>query len=411
MKIQFLSLLSGIIFFSCQPNQNEFQITQIETPNQLGGEGNLFASSNNQLYLSWVKYLNDSTDALVFSKLENEKWNEPLEIARGSNWFVNWADFPSFVAYQNNENHLAAHWLQKSASGTYDYDVRIAQSKNGGKSWDESFVIHRDSIAAEHGFATLIPLSNNRIFATWLDGRNTKSGHSEEDKEESGHSHGGGAMTLRTAEFDIDGNLFEEAELDNKICDCCQTDAVETSEGMIVVYRDRSEHEIRDISIVRKVNGEWTKPHSVHADNWEITGCPVNGPAVDAIENSVAVTWFTSANGEASVKVSFSNDSGAIFHSPIKIDNGNPLGRVDIELISKGKALVTWLENGEEDAEIRAIEVHSDGTKKESVLLTKTSPSRASGFPILERIGEDNYLGWTDVNGEKTRVRTMRFNW
>lgn len=404
----YLYLTSIILLCSSCQNNVEKQppqlptVKEISTPSKNGGEPNLFVSENKEVYFSWIEYLNDTTDVLLFSKLENQQWTEPIKIAQGSDWFVNWADFPSLVAYQDGGQSLAAHWLQKSAKGVYDYDVHIAQSRDGGNTWGESFIIHRDSIAAEHGFTTLIPLTNNRIFATWLDGRNTKDASTSED--EHGHGHGG-AMTLRTAEFDIDGQLFEEVELDNRICDCCQTDAAMTAGGMVVVYRDRSEHEIRDISIVRKINGEWSKPNTVHADNWEIAGCPVNGPVVDAIESTVAVAWFTAAQAKPSVKISFSKDSGQTFSAPIKVDNDNPLGRVDVVLLSEKEALVSWLENSEDNAVIKAVRVNSEGMIGESFLVANSSPSRESGFPILEKSGDRLFLAWTHVDS-LTTIRT-----
>lgn len=396
------------ILTSCQSEPNLPKFKVMDTLSKNGGEPNLFVSERDEVFLSWVEYLNDTTDALVYSKLEGEQWSDTVEIARGSNWFVNWADFPSLVGYKDGGLRFAAHYLQKSAEGTYDYDIHVIQSQDQGMIFSKPFILHRDSIAAEHGFVTLLPIANDRIFATWLDGRNTKV--SESAKEENKHGHGsGGAMTLRGAEFDIGGHYFEEAELDNRICDCCQTDAALTSDGVIVVYRDRSEHEIRDISIVRRVNKEWTKPHTVHADNWEISGCPVNGPSVDAIDSTVAVVWYTAANGKPTIKISFSEDSGATFNSPIKVDNGNPLGRVDVVLISKEKAVITWVENTESMAEIRAVGVQINGTMGEDYLLTETSPARNSGFPKLKKTDTNLYLAWTEVDSVLTRVKTLKW--
>ncbi len=183
--------------------------------------------------MSWVEYPSDTTDALQYYTLEGEHWSAPKTISSSSEWFVNWADFPYLTAFPDKKETLVAHWLQKRTEGVYDYDVKIAISKDDGNEWSPSFIPHNDSIAAEHGFVSLLPISENRLFATWLDGRKTKTQE--------------GAMTLRSAEFDQSGNLFEEVELDGRVCDCCQTDAVMTSQGPIVVYRDRSEKEVRDI--------------------------------------------------------------------------------------------------------------------------------------------------------------------
>jgi len=406
---KYLAVLA-ILACSCQNTVEKWAsakpvFTEIPTPCKAGEAPNLFVSSDGQGYLTWVEFLNDTTDALLFSKMEDGRWGPPREIASGSDWFVNWADFPSLSA---NGHWLAAHWLQKSAGGSYDYDVRISQSYDKGQTWQPSFIPHRDSIAAEHGFVTMFPISEERMFATWLDGRNTKeSPQSSVGSPQTGeHGHGGGAMTLRTAEFDREGNLYEEAELDNRICDCCQTDAAMTSQGPVVVYRDRSEHEIRDIAIVRKVNGAWTKPHLIHADNWEISGCPVNGPAVAANKDQLVVAWFTSAGGKGAVKLAFSGDAGATFSQPVRVDDGNPSGRVDVEFLDTENVLVTWLENTENAAEIRAAIATENGKEGGSMTLALTSPARGSGFPVLAKNGAHFLLAWTEVDSVSTTVKT-----
>ena len=134
MKNLIFLFLISLSYFGCQQNSinselsidlNNFQLSELKSPVISGGEPNLFVSEEGNIYLSWIEYVNDTTDALMFSKIENDVWLAPTEIARGSDWFVNWADFPSLVVYKNNEQHMAAHWLQKRAEGTYDY-VRLA---------------------------------------------------------------------------------------------------------------------------------------------------------------------------------------------------------------------------------------------------------------------------------------------
>lgn len=408
MKRKTIYLLIAVFLFSCQEKKDtpvavSDSLREISTPCQEGGEPNLFVAENGAVYLSWVEYLNDTTDALVFSKLENEKWSAPKTSATGSDWFVNWADFPSLVAYEDDGITLAAHWLQKRAEGAYDYDVHIAQSMDGGDTWSSSFIPHRDSIAAEHGFVSMIPTSDNKMFATWLDGRNTKGKGHEEDSHGHGHH---GAMTLRTAFFDESGKLSEEAELDNRICDCCQTSAAMTDDGVIVAYRDRSEKEIRDISIVRKINGKWTTPKPVFNDNWLIAGCPVNGPALAANGKNVAIAWFTMNEEKPQVKVAFSDDSGANFSEPIRIDEGNPLGRVDIVIVSENEAMVSWLEQKEESAAIKLTKVNKEGRIGENFIVAESKSSRQSGFPRMVKNKNQIIFAWTNV-AEVTNVKSV----
>lgn len=410
MKRSLFLILNILFCWACQleaPSEDQIKIKEISTTIPEGGEPNLFASKTGDIYLSWVAYLDDTTNILQYARLEEGAWNTPTEIARGTDWFVNWADFPSLAVFRGKQEALAAHWLQKSANGTYDYDVRVSISKDEGKNWSPSFIPHTDGISAEHGFVTLLPLDNDRLLATWLDGRNTKSPAGEGHDD---HKHGqNGAMTLRTAEFDVNGQLYEEAELDNRICDCCQTDAALTALGPVVVYRDRSEREIRDIYIVRKLDGEWTSPKPVFADNWRIAGCPVNGPAVAARNQQLAVAWFTGAEEQNRVKLALSEDAGASFTPAFTIDDGNPIGRVDIVFTATGEALVSWIEQVEGGGEIRVAKVDQTGKQGESITLTSTGVSRQSGFPILEAHENGYMLAWTSGE-EKTTVRTLQFD-
>ena len=55
--------------------------------------------------------------------------------------------------------------------------------------------------------------------------------------------------------------------------ECCATAAATVGDAVIAVYRDRSDTEIRDISIVRHEPGQdWTSPETCHADLWKIPG-------------------------------------------------------------------------------------------------------------------------------------------
>lgn len=347
------------------------------------GEPNLFVSPEGKLYLSWIEAAGDSASKLCYSVLEDEAWSEPATIAQGNNWFVNWADFPSVIA---TGNLMAAHWLAKSSEGTYDYDIKVALSNNQGSTWNAPFILHQDGVHAEHGFATLVPLPQNRIFAVWLDGRNTKSDNQ-------------GAMSLQATILDEKGHLQKEITLDDRVCDCCQTDAVLTDNGLVVVYRNRSEEEVRDIYIIRQQKNGWSEPVPVHHDNWKITGCPVNGPAVAASGNTVAVVWFSAVNeDQPDVQVAFSEDGGTHFGEPVRVDLGKPLGRVDIVMLDEKSALVSWVEASDEGAEIRAILVDIQGKKATSQVIASTMASRASGFPVMEKANHRIYFAWTQVD-------------
>jgi hypothetical protein len=365
-------------------------------------EPELSATADNRLILSWVEKVGDKHYALRFATRDAGSWSRPGTVAEGDNWFVNWADFPSVIALADGS--LAAHWLVKSDSGTYAYDVNIARSKDGGKTWGKPIVPHTDRTRTEHGFVSLIPLSDGRVGAVWLDGRNLK-----DVKEGDEHTALPVSMTLRYAAIDSNGKLSDETQLDERVCECCQTSAALTSEGAIAVYRDRSEKEVRDIHFVSQRQGSWSTPRPVYADNWEINGCPVNGPSVAADGRRVAVAWYTGANDSPRVKAAFSNDAGATFGKAIEVDDSESLGRVDALMLPDGSALVCWLSGTAESGSIKVRRVRADGSLGPPAVIAKTDISRSSGFPRMARIGDEVHFAWTEF-GKPSYVRTATAN-
>ena len=363
-----------------------------------GREPELNAADDGRIILSWVEKIGERRYTLRLAWRDANGWSEPHTVAEGDNWFVNWADFPSAIALRDGT--LAAHWLVKSGNSTYAYDVNVARSNDGGKTWSQPIVPHRDNTQTEHGFVSLIPLSDGRLGAVWLDGRNMK-----DMKETDEHAPAPESMTLRYAAIDRNGNLSDEAELDTRVCECCQTSAAVTSDGPIAVYRDRSLSEVRDIYIVRQVKGAWGAPQAIYADNWQINGCPVNGPSVSADGRRVVVAWFTSVGDTPHVKIAFSNDAGANFGTPIQVDDGETVGRVDTLLLPDGSALVCWLSGNVEGGAIKVRRVQPDGQVGPPSVIAKTDISRSSGFPRIARFGNEVQFAWTEF-GKPSRVRT-----
>jgi hypothetical protein len=343
--------------------------------------------------MSWLEPSGDGV-ALKWSQMNNTKWSDPVTVASGSNWFVNWADFPSVEPIEGDL--WAAHWLVKRAGGTFAYDVAIAISEDGGQSWGNTLIPHKDGTPTEHGFVSLFP-ADNKVTALWLDGRNMQP---------SDNGHGYGGMTLRSAVIDEGGDVTRKAVVDNLVCDCCQTDVALSATGPIAVYRNRTEGEIRDIYVARLENQQWSDGVPVAQDGWEIAGCPVNGPAIDAVESEVAVTWFTAANNETKVRFARSSDAGKTFGDAIDIATNRPIGRVDTTLLGDGSALVSWLRSGNgSEGEICIRRITADGELGPELIVATTASGRMSGFPQMVARDDSVVVAWTDVGDNSTAVR------
>jgi hypothetical protein len=277
----------------------------------------------------------------------------------------------------------------------YAYDIFVSISQNAGHTWSEPFRPHSDGTQTEHGFVSIYPHGNDAGLI-WLDGRETS-------KKTSGDRIVG--MTLRSAELTRTGEVTESL-VDPLVCDCCQTD-VAVSEAPLVVYRDRSQEEIRDISLARYVDDQWHVAGTIAEDNWQVFGCPVNGPAISAAAAQVGVAWYTQGSGSPVVQFSRSTDGGRSFDDPVVIDPDDPVGRVDVAMDPSGCAIVSWIGRGESDvAELQYRYVGIDGRHSEAHTLADISSSRPSGFPRMARYQTGVVIAWTDIRENTSQVQT-----
>lgn len=413
-SVLILFAVTFIIHYSCKNTsenskenkieKSEERISMMANPSKgIASLPRLFASED-ALYMSWVEQ-SDSLVTLKYSIFDKNTWKEPVKVTYGADWFVNWADFPAIAA---NNGTVITNILQKSADATYTYDVKLNlnHTTSGHDALQKDFILHNDGTQSEHGFVSILPWDEDSFFITWLDGRNTPGENAEGD----GHGHGGGAMTLRSARVTSSGEILDRTELDDRVCDCCKTSAAMTSSGPVVVYRDRDENEIRDISMVRwdKKNG-WSSPVTLGDDQWKIVGCPVNGPEIDAYDDNLVTAWFTAPQGEGKVNVNFSQDGGLSFGKTYRVDAGNATGRVDVVMLNQDEAALIWMEPHGSDEFIQLMKIDIQGNKQPAITVAKTSVDRGSGFPQLEVLDEKLYIAWTNIleNSETIKMASI----
>lgn len=363
---------------------------------------NLSLSPEGDRLLSWIERLPGGGHRMMFARQGGRGWSAPREIARGGDWFVNWADFPALQALPDGS--LWAHTLVKNGEATYAYDVRLQVSRDGGERWAPAAAVHDDGTPTEHGFASLWPQSRDTLGIVWLDGRNTAGGH-----DHGGHG-GAGAMTMRAATFGADGGKRAEFELDAMTCDCCQTDTAVGSRGVLVAYRDRDPGEIRDIKVTRFDGQAWTSPATVHADRWFMPACPVNGPAIAARGASAWVAWYTGAGEAPSIRVAASTDAGARFAAPVVVASGDAqLGRVDLAA-DAGGIWVSWMEEtgGQQSLWLARYDPALATQAFRVRVATVAGRGRGTGFPRLQVRDGEAWLAWTEVVGGQPRLKGAR---
>lgn len=356
----------------------------------------LSRSADGTVLLSWLETAAANGHRLRVSRLRGGRWEAPATIAEGVEFFANWADVPSV---SEQAGVLFAHWLEKSGAGTYAYDVKVRVSTDAGATWGAAYVPHSDRSASEHGFASFFVTPGNRPAMAWLDGREAGGG------DHGGH--GGGAMTLRAAAVTPSGSAGETL-LDGRVCDCCPTAAIATPAGALVAYRDRSDREVRDISVVRFDGAAWSAPVTMK-DGWEINGCPVNGPALAARGNDVALAWFTAPDDHPAVRLARSADGGKTWSAPLTLSEGVPLGRVAVAMTGDGATHVAWLDHNGGNGRLLVRHIDAKGRPGATETLAPMKTDRNSGYPRMIADGNSLIYAWTEAGAGKTKqVRVAR---
>jgi hypothetical protein len=364
-----------------------------------GGEPRLSHDAAGSLVLSWIDPVGETDElALRYARLAGDDWTGGAVAAQGRDWVASAADLPSVQAL--SERLWVADWRVVSPASAAAYDIRVAVSHDAGATWSPSSLLNEDATPSEHGFVSWFR-DGERAAAVWLDGRDEAAGAPESPAGEPA------GTSLRYAVVGDDGRPVEQGVVDNLVCDCCRTDVAVTAAGAAVVYRDRSATEIRDIAVRVLTPAGWSEPARLGPDHWQIAGCPINGPALDAGGNDVVAAWFTAADGHGRVRMARSGDGGVTFGAAVDIDSDGAYGQVGVALAEGGEAFVSWWRRAADGgAELAVRAVARDGELGERRVVGTTRASRPDTVPQMKRAGRRLVFVWTEDTDAGQAVRT-----
>ena len=372
--------------------------TAVAAPAAPGAMGSaLTLAPDGTPFLSWLEPAGGEAWALKFSRFDRARpgWGPARTIAQGPALLSNWADFPQLAVAR--DGRLTAVWFvhnpihQGMPAGHHGagYRAVYSTSPDGGLTWSPELPVSDESLPVE--FVALQPLRDGRLLAAWLDGR----------------VHDRSAVYARVV-----GAPGPDVLVDGSVCDCCQLSFVPTTDGgALLAYRGRTQDEIRDMQLARFDGQAWRRPVALNADGWKIPGCPVNGPQLAECGDLVGAVWFTAADNQARVLARMSDNAGDSFGPVVRVDLGQPQGRVDSLMLADGTFVMTWLElTGKEAGRAGGIYLRTlslEGHLAEPQLVAPSSTSRMTGFPRIVLLGKRQLLLTCTQEGKPSGIRTL----
>lgn len=373
------------------------------------------------VYLTWLEKVPPEFEPGVMPELRNPpyrlricrfvdgRWAQPQTIAQGKDLLADPGDVSALA--QAQDGTLLACWLSKTAQNPNHAicEVMLARSTDGGRTWTALGALPNHSGQIDHGYVSLVAepsAGKSAVRAFWLE--TPAAGHDRDPAKDGFADSIPAALASQLHTTLIDQTIGPDQLLDDKVCDRCAIDAGAAGKGPIVVYRDRSSAEIRDIAMLRRTNeGAWpADSHLVYPDEWMTLSADMNGPAIDTQGDQMIVAWYTGAKSHARVEVTFSSDGGTTFSKPIELDSNKPLGRVSAVLDRDGTGVVCWLADNGSQAVIRLARIVFDGLVGPPVTVAVTGRSRAVGIPTIAPVKGGILVVWTQ-DGTPTILRAV----
>ncbi|GAO44669.1 exo-alpha-sialidase [Flavihumibacter petaseus] len=249
--------------------------------------------------------------------------------------------------------------------------VRFIQSADKGRTWSAPQYVHADTVAGKsRSFAAITRLADGELGVCWLDAKvpGQKSGR-----------------PVKFARTNGTGGFVNEILADSTACECCRTAITCNESGKIsIAYRDIISDSIRDISIVTSTdNGRtFSEPVPFSGDNWKLTGCPHNGPALVNAGNITYATWFT---GGQSRGVNYAElDSSNMPRAKKHLSNNGKYSQLCV--MPSGESVVAFSDLVKAGGKLQSRIVLNKISHDQTGILELTAPEIEATYPVIRPV-------------------------
>ena len=290
--------------------------------------------------------------------------------------------------------------------------IRMARSTDGGRTFLPARITHDPSFSGARGWQALTLDAKGVVHAVWLDGRAAHKkiaamGHA-------GVPHKGQPpQEIYHGTLTADGRMIE-TRIAEDVCFCCKTAvAVDPRGGVLTAWRHVFPGSMRDIAFAKSTDGgrHFSSLVRVSEDNWELNGCPEDGPSL-AVDSAgiIHIAWTTVVNDGEPYKALFyaTSRDGKVFSPRARVPTSRTItpGHPQLVLTSNGGAAIAFDEAAPGMRRVSLARVSRTGAFQPPQVL---SDDDAASHPVIIQTTTDELLvAWASRPANSSNSSTIR---
>jgi hypothetical protein len=415
------ALLGTALAAACARSQPA-SVTLIGVPGHRNEHVSAASDGASLVALTWAA--STDTGADIFASVSDdggESFSTPVRVnTRERQANVN-GEQPPRIAIEHSPDggtSIVVLWTAKGSGGT---SLLSGRSTDGGRTFGPTSPMPSVDAPGNRGWQSMAASATGGVYALWLDHRDTvqaMAGHAHQHGADASVRVDGVARAQRSQLFvgSLDGGLPPKS-IARGVCYCCKTALTTDLDGTIyAAWRHVYPGNERDIAFTMSRDGgrSFDEPSRVSEDEWQLDGCPENGPAlaVDA-SRRIHVLWPTLVrNGDAeTLKLfhAFSVD-GRVFTPRVELPTAGAAYHPQLVVAPDGSLVAAWdeLEAGERRVRAARGEAGAGGRYVFSGL--RVAGDAPGAYPALATTANHTVVAWAQRSGDATTIAVSRLS-
>jgi len=298
---------------------------------------------------------------------------------------------------------IAVVWPSKRTGSAA---IRMARSKDGGRTFSHAITLHDATLKGARGWQSLTVGPDGLLRAMWLDGRNAQ--HMPAMDHSSMQHTGSPRQDVYAAVIDASDHV-SETQVAANVCFCCKTAIVAAGDHRVfAVWRNIFPGSIRDIAMAVSADGgrSFAPLSRVSADEWQIAGCPEDGPAI-AVDSgeTVHIVWPTVVTKGGTQKVVFysSTKDGRAFTPRVRLSGSgqDEAAHPQIAVGHSGSAGAVW---DEPVGDMRLVVFRPIWPGGKLGVGRSLNSAISGSHPVIASVDDGFLIAWTSGEGASAAI-------